>query len=56
MICDPNHNDKQLMLIPPVRSFTCLKVNVDESLEWSESIEMICKKVAAGIGLLQRIK
>ena len=36
-------------LVPLVRSFTCLGVNLDEPLKWSEHIEMI-------IGTLQRIK
>ena len=40
-------------LVPLVKSFTCLGVNLDETLEWSEHIEMIFKKVAAGIGTIQ---
>ena len=41
---------------PRVRSFNYLGVNLDESLEWNDHIEMNCKKVGAGIGLLRRIK
>ena len=43
-------------LVPGVWSFSCLGVKLDESLEWNDHIEMICKKVAAGIGLMKRIK
>ena len=42
--------------VPRVRSFTCLGVELDESLEWNDHIEMICKKVAASIGMMKRIK
>ena len=40
----------------PFRSFafTCLGVELDKSLEWNDHIEMICKKVAAGIGMMKR--
>ena len=31
-------------------------MNLGETLEWSEHTEMICKKVAAGIGTLKCIK
>ena len=55
MTCDPT-----IMInnqpVPRVRSFTCLGVKLDETLEWSEHIEMVCKKVAAGIGTLKGIK
>ena len=37
--------------IPRVRSFSCLGVELDESLEWNDHIEMICKKVEADIGI-----
>ena len=43
-------------LLPRERSFTCLGVKLNETLEWNEHIEMICKKVAAGIGMMKRIK
>ena len=43
-------------LVSRVRSFTCLGVELDESLHWNDVIEMICKKVAAGIGMMKRIK
>ena len=43
-------------LVPRERSFTCLGVKLDETLEWNEHIEVICKKVAAGIGMMKRIK
>ena len=42
--------------VPRVRSFTCLGVELDESIEWNDHIEMICKKVATGIGMMKRIK
>ncbi len=42
--------------VPREGSFTCLGVKLDETLEWNEHIEMICKKVAAGIGMMKRIK
>jgi hypothetical protein len=31
-------------------------VKLDETLNWDEHIEMICKKVGEGIGILKRIK
>ena len=43
-------------LVPRERSFTCLGVKLDETLEWNEHIKVICKKVAAGIGMMKRIK
>ena len=43
-------------LVPGERSFTCVGVKLDETLEWNEHIEVICKKVAAGIGTVKRIK
>ena len=43
-------------LVPRERSFTCLGVKLDETLEWNEHIEVICKKGAAGIGMMKRIK
>ena len=55
MICDPTIRINN-QPVPRLRSFTCLGVNQDETLEWSEHIEMICKKVAEGIGTLKRIK
>ena len=33
-----------------------LGVKLDETLNWDEHIEMVCKKVGAGIGILKRIK
>ena len=54
------NRDSSIMMknqpVPRVRSFSCLGVNLDESLEWSDHIGMICKKVGAGIGLIKRIK
>ena len=43
-------------LIPRVHSILCLGVNLDETLNWDEHIEMVCKQVGAGIGILKRIK
>ena len=37
-------------------SYTCLGVKLDEKLNWHEHVEMICKKIGAGIGAMQRIK
>ncbi len=37
-------------------SYTCLGVKLDENLNWHEHVEMICKKVGAGIGAMQRNK
>ena len=31
-------------------------VKLDETLNWDEHIEIVCKKVGAGIGILKRIK
>ena len=41
---------------PRVRLFSCLGVELNESLEWNDHIEMIRKKVAAGIGMMKPIK
>jgi hypothetical protein len=43
-------------LIPRVHSIPCLGVKLDETLNWDEHIEMVSKKVGAGIGILKRIK
>ena len=43
-------------LIPIVHSIPCLGVTLDETLNWNEHIEMVCKKVGARIGILKRIK
>ena len=43
-------------LVSRFRSFTCLGVELDESLQWNDLIEMICKKVAAGIGMMKVMK
>jgi hypothetical protein len=43
-------NDQLIPGIP------CLGVKLDETLNWDEHIEMVCKKVGAGIGILKRIK
>ena len=43
-------------LIPRVHSIPCLGVKLDETLNWDEHIEIVCKKVGAGIGILKRIK
>ena len=34
----------------------CLGVKLDETLNWKEHIDMICKKVGTGAGILRRIK
>ena len=43
-------------LIPRVHSIPCLGVKLDETLNWNEHMEIVCKKVGAGIGILKRIK
>ena len=42
--------------VPRVQSFSWLGVELHESLEWNDYIEMICKTFAAGIGIMKRIK
>ena len=44
------------MYIQRVGSFTCLGGELDESREWNDHIETICNKIAAGIGMMKRIK
>ena len=39
-----------------MRTFSYLGVKLDESLEWNHHTETICKKVAAGIRVMKRIK
>jgi hypothetical protein len=60
---DLNHNLTEIdnefpamindQLIPRVHSIPCLGVKIDETLNWDEHIEMVCKKVGAGIGILK---
>ena len=42
--------------IPRVHSISCLGVKLDETLNWEEHIDMVCKKVGMGIGILRHIK
>ena len=42
--------------IPRVHSISCLGVKLDETLNWEEHIDMVCKKVGTGVGILRRIK
>ena len=42
--------------IPRVHSISCLGVKLDETLNWEEDINMVCKKVGTGVGILRRIK
>ena len=42
--------------IPKVHSILCLGVKLDETLNWEEDINMVCKKVGTGVGILRRIK
>ena len=42
--------------VPRVTNYKCLGVNLDEKLCWDSHIEMICKKVAAGIAAIKRVK
>ena len=44
------------MYVQRVGSFTCLGGELDESREWNDHIETICNKIAAGIGMMKRIK
>ena len=39
-----------------VSSQKCLGVILDEKLSWENHIEMICKKVGAGIAVIKRVK
>ena len=36
-------------------SISCLGVKLDETLNWQEHIDMICKKVGTGARILRRI-
>ena len=42
--------------VPRVTNYKCLGVNLDDKLCWDSHIEMICKKVAAGIAAIKRVK
>ena len=46
----------QLIPTKCTQSRVCMGVKLDETLNWDEHIEMICKKVGEGIGILKRIK
>ena len=39
-----------------VTKYKCLGVNLDDKLCWENHVEMICKKVAAGIAAIKRVK
>jgi hypothetical protein len=66
MYVESNHNLAKIdnefpvmindQLIPRAHSIPCLGVKLDETLNWDEHIEMVFKKVRAGIGILKRIK
>ena len=42
--------------ISRVHSFTCLGLELDENLNWNVHIQVICKKIGAGLGTLKPIK
>ena len=42
--------------ISRVHSISCLGVKLDETLNWEEHIDMVCKKIGTGVGILRRIK
>ena len=42
--------------IPRMHSISCLGVKLDETLNWEEHMDMVCKKVGTGVGILRRIK
>ena len=42
--------------VPRVTNYKCLGVNLDVKLCWDSHMEMICKKVAAGIAAIKRVK
>ena len=42
--------------VPRVTNYKCLGVNLDDKLCWDSHIKMICKKVAAGIAAIKRVK
>ena len=43
-------------LTASINNVSCLGVNMDERLSWRSHIDQICTIVAAGIGLIKRIK
>ena len=42
--------------VPRVSNQKCLGVILDEKLSWENHIDMICKKVGAGIAVIKRVK
>ena len=42
--------------VPTVSNQKCLGVILDEKLFWENHIDMICKKVGAGIAVIKRVK
>ena len=42
--------------IPRVHSISCLGVKLDETSNWEKHIDLVCKKVGTGVGILRRIK
>ena len=42
--------------VPRISNQKCLGVILDEKLSWENHIDMICKKVGAGIAVIKRVK
>jgi hypothetical protein len=42
--------------VPRATNYKCLGVILDQKLGWDNDIEMICKKVFAGIAVIRRVK
>ena len=54
------HNPPSLMIdgapISQVTSTKSLGVHIDQSLSWNAHVENLCKKIASGIGALNRVR
>jgi hypothetical protein len=44
------------MFVPRLNCYKCLGVTLDEKLNWEHHIDMIIKKVNAGIAVIKRMK
>ena len=42
--------------VPRVTKYKCLGVNLDDKLCWDNHVDLICKKVTAGIAVIKRVK
>ena len=41
---------------PQTSKFKCLGLDLDKKLNWEKHIDLICHKISAGIGAIERIK